>query len=305
MLRKCTENHIACLSFVDPWRRQVPVEFLCKFDPASEQWTLLKGFVHTVMSTGVEILEGNGGFDMNDPPGLGISSNPSLCVSLLELTLRCCVFAPALLIDLPCFPSALMMVASSLNYIHRNCCSISMQIVSKMFQCPALAAVIRPHTQILLNIVCSSLPKLAPLEVLRLAGSAIHGILHSPHGAAVDALLTAALMQPSYSQVSVALKQRFVATVHINIGNAQKFCSFVKDFAMVRIVFPRASLHIMFVHHVAATLHIMFVRHVASHALVQVCRSLESEDSLIAYETATPPRAASGVHPSRRQLLGI
>jgi hypothetical protein len=241
MLRKCTDIIMACFSSVNPRRRQVPVEFLCKFDPASEQWTLLKGFVHTVMSTGVEILEGSGGFDMNDPPGLGISSNPSLCVSLLELTLRCCVFAPALLIDLPCFPSALMMVTSSINYIHRNCCSVSMQIVSKMFQSPVLAAAIRPHTQILLNIVCSSLPKLAPIEVLRVAGSAILGILQSPHGIAVDTLLTAALMQPAYAQVSVSLKQRFVATMHINIGNAQKFCSFVKDFAMVRIVIPSAS----------------------------------------------------------------
>jgi hypothetical protein len=73
------------------------------------------------------------------------------------------------------------------------------------------------------------------LEVLRVAGSAIHGILQSPHGVAVDALVTGALTQPAYAHVSGSLKQRFVATVHINMGNEHKFCSFVRDFALVRI----------------------------------------------------------------------
>jgi hypothetical protein len=222
--------------FVHPRCRQAPVEFFSKFDPASEQRALLKAFVHSVMSTGIAILEGNGGFDMNDPPGLGISSNPSLCVSLLELTLRCCIFIPSLLIDLPCFPSVLTMVASSTNYNFRSCCSISMQIISQMFLTPILAAAVRPHTQILLNIVCSTLPNTAPLDVLRVAGKAIRGILVSSHGVAVDTLLTAALMQPAYAQVSVALKQRFVATLLLNMGNEVKVQSFVRDFAMVRIM---------------------------------------------------------------------
>lgn len=212
----------------------MPIEFLGRCDPASEQWALLKGFVHTVMGTGVSILERSGGFDVNDAPGLGISSNPSLCVSLLELTLRCCIFAPALLLDLPCFPSVLMMVSSSLNYTHRNCCSISMQIISRMYQTPILASAIRAHTQTIFNIVCSTIPKIAPLEVLRVAGSAIRGILQSPHGIAVDTMFATALMLPAYAPVSAALKQRFVAALHINIGNDAKFCSFVKDFALVR-----------------------------------------------------------------------
>lgn len=212
----------------------VSIEYLGKFDPASEQWALLKGFVHTVMGTGVAILEGSGGFDMNDPPGLGISNHPSLCVALLELMLRCCIFAPMLLVDLPCFASALMMVASSANFSHRNCCAIAMQIISKLFQSHIISPAIRPNTQTLLNIVCSTLPKLAPLEVLRIAGSAVHGILQSPHGVAVDALVTGALTQPAFAHISVALKQRFVATVHINMGNEHKFCSFVRDFALVR-----------------------------------------------------------------------
>ena len=240
--RKSFDNKILCSSLVMSLCRHVPVEYLGKFDPASEQWALLKGFTHTVMSTGIAILESSGGFDMNDPPGLGISSNPSLCVSLLELTLRCSIFAPGLLIDLPCFPSTLMMVASSASYNHRNCCSMSLQIISRMFQTPILAAIIQPHTQTLLNIVCSTLPKLAPLEVLRIAGSAIHGMLKSPHGIAVDVLLSAALTQPVYTPVSLALKQRFVATLHVNMENEAKFCSFVKDFALVHYPFPSGPL---------------------------------------------------------------
>jgi hypothetical protein len=194
------------------------------------------------MGTGIAILERSGGFDVKDPPGLGISSNPSLCVSLLDFTLRCCIFAPALLVDLPCFPTTLMMVASSANYSHRNCCSISLQIITKMFQSPVLAAAILPHSQVLFNIVSSTLPKLAPLEVLRVAGSAIRGILMSLHGVAIDSFITGALMQPAYAQVSVALKQRFVATALINIGNDAKFCSFVRDFAMVCFPFPDGPL---------------------------------------------------------------
>jgi hypothetical protein len=223
-----------------PFCRHVPIEFLGKFDSASEQWALLKGFVHTMMGSGVAILERSGGFDMKDPPGLGISSHPSLCVSLLDFTLRCCIFAPALLVDLPCLPSTLMMVASSANYSHRNCCSSSMQIITKMYQCPVLVAAICPYSQTLLNIVCSSLPKLAPLEVLRVAGSAIRGILVSLHGVAIDSMISGALMQPAFDQVSVALKQRFVATALINVGNEAKFCSFIRDFAMVSF-FPFSS----------------------------------------------------------------
>ncbi len=221
------------------------IEFLGKFDPASEQWALLKGFVHTIMGTGITILERSGGFDLNDPPGMGISSNPSLCVSLLDFTLRCCIFAPALLIDLPCLPSTLMMVASSANYSHRNCCSSSMQIITKMFQSPSLAVAIRPHSQILLNIVCSTLPKIAPLEVLRVAGSAIRGILVSFHGVAIDTYISGALMQPAFDQVSVALKQRFVASALINIGNEAKFCSFIRDFAMVCAPFYSDPLKVL------------------------------------------------------------
>jgi hypothetical protein len=135
-----------------------------------------------------------------------------------------------------------MMVASSANYSHRNCCSISLQIITKMFQSPVLAAAILPHSQVLFNIVSSTLPKLAPLEVLRVAGSAIRGILMSLHGVAIDSFITGALMQPAYAQVSVALKQRFVATALINIGNDAKFCSFVRDFAMVCFPFPDGPL---------------------------------------------------------------
>jgi hypothetical protein len=294
--RKSFDNNILCFSLVMSLCRHVPVEYLGNFpqNPLSEQWALLKGFTHTVMSTGVAILESSGGFNMNDPPGLGISSNPSLCVSLLELTLRCSIFAPGLLIDLPCFPSTLMMVASSASYNHRNCCSMSLQIISRMFQSPTLAAIIQPHTQTLLNIVCSTLPKLAPIEVLRIAGSAISGILKSPHGIAVDVLLSAALTQPVYTPVSLALKQRFVATVHVNMGNEAKFCSFVKDFAMVHYPFPSGPLVSTNTPHNDISLPL------------QVCRSLQSEDCLVAYETATPPRVASShVHPSRRHLVGL
>jgi hypothetical protein len=216
----------------------VPIEFLSKFDILSEQWALLNGFVHTTLGTGITILERSGGFDINDPPGLGISSNPSLCVSLLDFTLRCCIFAPALLVDLPCFPSTLMLVSSSAKYNHRNCCSISLQIITKLFQSPILAAIVLPHSQALFHVVSSTLPKLAPLEVLRVAGSAIRSILMSLHGVAVDSFITGALMQPEYAQVSVALKQRFVATAIINIGNEAKFCCFVRDFAMVYILSP-------------------------------------------------------------------
>jgi hypothetical protein len=109
-----------------------------------------------------------------------------------------------------------------------------------MYQCPVLVAAICPYSQTLLNIVCSSLPKLAPLEVLRVAGSAIRGILVSLHGVAIDSMISGALMQPAFDQVSVALKQRFVATALINVGNEAKFCSFIRDFAMVSF-FPFSS----------------------------------------------------------------
>jgi hypothetical protein len=187
---------------------------------------------------------------MNEPPGLGISSNPSLCVSLLELLLRCCIFAPVLLVDMPCFSSALMMVSSCASYNHRNCCSISMQIFSRIFQCPALEMIVRPHTQLLLNVVCSTFPKIAPLEALRVAGLALFSILHSPHGMAVDALLSDALIQPAYEKISVALKQRFLATVRINSANEPKFCSFVRDFALVHILSCAVLLNLFLTFHV-------------------------------------------------------
>jgi hypothetical protein len=138
------------------------------------------------------------------------------------------------------------------------------------------------------------LPKLAPVEVLRIAGSAISGILKSPHGIAVDVLLSAALTQPVYTPVSLALKQRFVATVHVNMENEAKFCSFVKDFALVHYLFPSGPLVSTNTPHYDVSLPL------------QVCRSLQSEDCLVAYETATPPRVASShVHPSRRHLVGL
>ena len=220
--------------------RYVSIEYLGKFDPTSEQWALLKRFVHSVMGTGVAILEASGGFA--NPPGLGILSHPSLCVALLELTLRCCISSPMLLADLPCFSSVLMMVGSCTNFGHRNCCSIAIHIISALVRSPVLAPAIRPRAQTLFNTVCSTLPKIASLDDLRVAGAVLHGILQSPHGTAIDALLTGALMQPAYEQVSLTLKQKFVATMRINMGKENNFCNSVKDFALVRFITPPSDI---------------------------------------------------------------
>ena len=75
-------------------------------------------------------------------------------------------------------------------------------------------------------------------------GTVVRGILQSPHGSAVDALLTGALMQPAYEQVSAALKQRFIATVRDSLGDAHNFRSFVKDFALVRAHIPPSFFYL-------------------------------------------------------------